>query len=108
MSEFNEWKLQKERKSKARFLQNSSKIYGSVKHLYYYCNRSGHYNPKGHGNRSLQSQGTCRSDNTYCTYQTMEDTLSTTLVVEYCSTHTGHEIELSHLPILDDVRLLIA
>ena len=38
----------------------------------------------------------------------MEDTLSTTLVVEYCSTHTGYEIQLSHLPILNDVRLLIA
>ena len=38
----------------------------------------------------------------------MEDTLSKTLLVEYCSTHTGHEIQLTHLPILDDVRLLIA
>ena len=28
--------------------------------------------------------------------------------MEYCSTHTGHEIQLSHLPILNDVRLLIA
>ena len=37
----------------------------------------------------------------------MEDTLSKTLVVEYCSTHIGHEIQLSHLPILNNVRLLI-
>ena len=38
----------------------------------------------------------------------MEGTLSKTIVVEYCSTHTGHEIQLSHLPILDVVKLLIA
>ena len=38
----------------------------------------------------------------------MEDTLSKMLVVEYCSTHTGHDIQLSDLPFLDDVRLLIA
>ena len=28
--------------------------------------------------------------------------------MEYCSTHTEHEIQLTHLPILDDVKLLIA
>ena len=93
----------KRRGNQKLIVQNSSaKIYGSVKHLYYYCNRSGHYKPKGHGKRSLQCQGTCRSGNTCIAHiKTMEDTLSKTLVVEYCSTHTGHEIQLSHLPILE-------
>ena len=47
MSEFNEWKLQEEGKSKAQ--NSSANIYGSVKHLHYYCNQSGHCKSKVHG-----------------------------------------------------------
>ena len=106
MSEFNEWKLKEERKSKAHFVQNSSaKIYGSVKHLYYYCNQSGHYKPKGHGHFSVKENVEVV---TLVLHISKQWKTHLTLVVEYCSTHTGHEIQLSHLPILDDVRLLIA
>ena len=110
INQFKEWKLQEERKSKAHFVRNSSiKEYGSVKYMYYYCNRSGHYKSKGNGERSPQSQGTCRSGNTCIAYmKTMEDTLSKSVVVEYCSTHTGHEIKVKYLPILQDIKLKIA
>ena len=110
INQFKEWKLQEERKSKAHFVRNSSiKEYGSVKYMYYYCNRSGHYKSKGNGERSPQSQGTCKSGNTCIAYmKTMEDTLSKSVVVEYCSTHTGHEIKVKHLPILQDIKLKIA
>ena len=74
--------------------------------MYYYCNRSGHYKSKGNRERSPQ---TCRSGNTCIAYmKTMEDTLSKSVVVEYCSTHTGHEIKVKHLPILQDIKLKIA
>ena len=64
--------------------------------IYYYCNHSGYFSPRGEQCRSLKSQGTSKID-TYCT-------AGIVLVVggngcvgaSVCATHYGHQLSLGH------------
>ena len=46
--------------------RTGSKVLCDVKKIYYYCNRSGYFNPRGQQHRSLKSRGTAKIDS-YCT-----------------------------------------
>ena len=57
MTEFKEWKSQTETATKSHYIRHSSiKMYGQGKHHYYYCNRSGNHELKGHTKRQLKSK----------------------------------------------------
>ena len=108
--EFEEWKHFFEEKRLSSFVQTtgSKKTVDDKKVLYYYCNRSGYFRSKGKGERHSKSQGTSKI-NSYCT-ATIKATVEETGVVfvELCETHYGHEIELGHLRLPENVRLAIA
>ena len=38
----------------------------------------------------------------------LSDKITGSVTVEYCSTHTGHSVDLAHLPISSEVRHSIA
>lgn len=103
------WKTSKELESNTKYVQHCS-IQSSIttRRWYYYCNRSGHYTPKGEGKRHLKMQGTNKIGHNCTAYlKATESTESGEVVVEYCDSHT-HPIQLGHIPIADDSRMFIA
>ena len=110
MAEFEEWKIKEETASKSYFVRNSSsKICGSNKFYYYYCNRSGSYKGKGSGKRQLKIQGSCKTGKTCIAHLKVTENLQTQMIsVQYCSTHSNHHLELCHLPVPKTTKQLIA
>ena len=110
-AEFSQWKSQYEKRSKSSFsLKSSAKTSNSSQELkYYYCNRSGTYDPKGKGKRQIKVQGSSKMG-FYCTsYIKTRLSLETGEVeAEICETHQGHEAELGHLKIAEETRRDIA
>ncbi len=54
-----QWKEQEEHAAHSWFvMHNASKKFNSKEHFYYYCNRTGNYNPRGKNKRAIKSQGT--------------------------------------------------
>ena len=61
---------------------------------------------KGEGKRQLKTQGSCKTGNVCIAHLKVAEDITTGVVnVEYCCTHTGHEAELGHLPVPEDVGL---
>ena len=65
MEDFTNWKEEFEIKSASFVLQCAPKQRNDHVVYYYYCNRSGHYNPRGEGKHSLKLQGSSKLGN-YC------------------------------------------
>lgn len=111
ISDFEEWKNSYEEKERCSFVLTSGakRTFDNNKVCYYYCNRSGYFRSKGKGERHTKSQGSSKL-NTYCTAAMKATTDSKTgvVVVEFCEKHYGHEIELGHLRLPENVRLAIA
>lgn len=76
---------------------------------YYYCNRSGYFNPRGHNVRSLKSQGTSKL-NAYCTAAIVvtQNEQNLHMQASICTTHYGHEISMGHIRIPKADRHTIA
>ncbi len=56
--EFSIWKEEEERTSHSWFVMHTApKLILNYQHYYFYCNRSGSYNPRGSGKRGLKGQG---------------------------------------------------
>ena len=109
--EFIKWKQNEEVKSNSFCIHHSaSRIYGQTKYQYLHCNRTGKVRLRGKGVRQIKMKGSCKTGVSSCVanMRVMADTNTHAVVVEYCSTHTGHEINICHLPIPSDVRLSIA
>ena len=104
------WKANEEVESKSYYVKKSgSRIRGTATCRYFFCNRSGFYNPKGVGERSLKSQGSSKAQ-TICPANMIvkEEITSGVVHVIYYSTHYGHEKDIAHLKIPHTVRLNIA
>ena len=58
MLDFDQWKSEFEQETHASFIRATGKKAVSGKIItYYYCNRSGYFNPTGQNVRALKSQG---------------------------------------------------
>ena len=76
--------------------------------IYYYCNRSGYFNPRGEQCRSLKSQGTAKIG-TYCTAGIVLVLASNGSVkASICTTHYGHQLSLGHIRLSKEYRYSIA
>ena len=109
-SEFDSWKVKEENQTKSYYVRDSSaKTYGSLKHYYFHCNRSGNYESKGHTKRQLKLQGSCKTASTCIAHmKVVQNTSTDEVTVEYCSSHNSHDLNLCHLPVPQDIRLMIA
>ena len=76
---------------------------------YYYCNRSGYFNPRVHNVRSLKSQGTSKH-NGYCTAAIVvtQNQQNIHMQASICTTHYGHAISMGHIRIPKADRHTIA
>ncbi len=110
MKEFQSWKLEEETKCKSFYVQRSStQMQGANKHWYFYCNRSGTVRIKNELKRQVKSQGSCKTGKCCIAHmKVVEDTITGTIKVHYCSTHNTHSIEIAHLPIPPSVKSKIA
>ena len=95
--EFEEWKHQHERETNSSYIKTTGeKGEVDVTKMYYYCNRSGYFNPRGQQKRHLKSQGSSKL-NAYCTAGMVLTQTQHGIQVDICSTHYGHSIRLGHL-----------
>ena len=108
-SEFDAWKAKEEKQTNSYYVRDSSaKVHGLLKH-YFYCNRSGNYESKGHTKRQLKLQGSCKTASTCIAHiKVVQNTSTDEVAVEYCSIHNSHDTNLCHLPVPQDIKLLIA
>ena len=107
--EFVSWKKEEEKKRHANYvLMCAPQTYQTHKHHYYYCNRSGKYNPKGENQCNLKVQGSCKTGKNCLAHIKTATSIETGLVqVQYCD-HHNHKVSLGHLKLLDDIKGKIA
>ena len=66
------------------------------------------FTSKGHGKRQIKLQNSNKTGTTCVAHiKAMENTLTNKIQIEYCSTHNTHELQLSHLPLADDLKSYI-
>ena len=107
-TDFEQWKTQYEHETNSSFVKSTgSKVLCDVKKVYYYCNRSGYFNPRGQQHRSLKSQGTAKIDS-YCTAGMVVTIEDRSIEVSICTTHYGHQISLGHIRLSKEYRYSIA
>jgi len=107
MEDFTNWKEDFEIKSASSFvLQCAPKQRNDYVAYYYYCNRSGHYNPRGKGERSLKLQGSSKLG-TYCSAYIRLRKYESFIEAEICDYHT-HETKLAHIRLPESIRCMIA
>ena len=108
--EFMRWKADEEVRTQSFYVQHcGSCVRGTVTWWYFYCNRSGHYQPKGSARRMLKSQGSSKIGNICTAHMKVQQVNATGYVtVHYCSSHHSHEKEIAHLRIPENVRLSVA
>ena len=106
---FHQWKNDEEVRTNSSYtLQSGSRVRQQTRFWYYYCNRSGEYEPKGEDIQSLKLQGTNKLG-VYCTaHMTVWQTSTGVIDVTYCSTHFNHCNELAHVNLPEPVRMKVA
>ena len=108
--DFEQWKAHFERETNSSFVKTTGVKGGCEKSItYYYCNRSGYFNPAGHNMRALKSQGTAKL-NAYCTAAIVltNSNQDPYLQANICSTHHGHSVSVGHLRLQPQDRYNIA
>ena len=74
-----------------------------------YCNRSGKVRIQGQAKRQLYVQGSCKTGLSCIAHmKVMQDTITGVIMVEYCSAHNSHSVQLAHLPVPSDIKHKIA
>ena len=109
-SSFLEWKKEEELRTLSKYVKRCSPQQSGLGTThYFYCNRSGTYNPRGNGQRLLKSQGTSKIDS-FCTahIKVKQSVSEEQIDVTFCSLHHNHKLEIAHLPLPSDVKLSIA
>nr|XP_023028933.1 uncharacterized protein LOC111517119 isoform X1 [Leptinotarsa decemlineata] len=107
--EFLLWKTEEEKTAKSLFIKNraSQNSTNSTK-IVYECHRSGNYTAKGKGKRRLKSQGSNKI-NAFCPASiAVTQEANDTVRVEYISTHVGHDTDLAHLLLDNEVKQELA
>lgn len=109
LKEFHDWKLEEEQKCKSFYVQHSSsQTYGTNKHWYLHCNRSGIAKTMDERERQVKSHGSCKTG-TFCVahMKVIQDIIIGKVQVQCCSTHNSHAIEIAHLPDSTNVKAKI-
>ena len=108
-TDFESWKTQYQQDTNTSFVRSTGdKRLCDVTKVYYYCNRSGYFNPRGQQQRSLKNQGTSKIY-TYCTAGiVLSIAIDHTIQASICSTHYGHELSLGHIRLSKEYRYSIA
>ena len=104
------WKANEETRTHSTYVQQCApRLFSTGKHWYYYCNRSGLYRTTTKGIRQTKSQGSSKIEER-CTahIKAIQDLSSGEVLVEYCSTHHNHEVNLGHVRLQHDTRMKIA
>ena len=108
-SDFNSfvpWKNDEESRTISMYVQLCApQMRGDNQPWYYYCHRSGNFQPKGKGKRQLKTQGCCKTGE-YCVahIKTTRNMCSGKVSVEYCPTHHSHDITLGSMCIECDAN----
>ena len=106
---FLSWKEEEEFKCDSLYIQkSSSRLLGTIRTWYFYCNRAGNYVPRGRELRQMKSQGTSKVGG-QCTahIKAKRNEDNGHVDVTYCGTHS-HPIRLSHIRIPNHIRMDIA
>lgn len=109
-ADFKAWKECLEKNTNSWYVQTSGrKTLLDCGKTYYYCNRSGHFNSRGRGQRHLKIQGSSKI-NSYCAaaITVTRENVSGYIEVHFCSTHYGHKIALGHLRLIESDKIAIA
>ena len=76
---------------------------------WFYCNRTGEYESKVNGKRSLKSQGTSKTGCSCPVFITAKtDTSTGEVTAEFCLRHVGHGKDIAHCRISKEMRYSIA
>ena len=83
--------------SKSWFVkQRGDRMTKQYKTSWFYCNRTGEYESKGNGKRSLKSQGTSKTGCSCSAFITAKtDTSTGKVTAEFCLRHVGHGKDIS-------------
>lgn len=102
MPAFLSWKKDMEKKTRSHYVQTcSQKPSKYTKRFYFYCHRSGVYEPHGKGIRKLKSQGSNKIGHScVASIKAVVNKNDGRVEIEYCGTHT-HSVGLGALPILE-------
>ena len=104
------WKEEEERKTHSNYMQQCApRIYRTKQHWYYYCNWSGTFQSKGRGVRHIISQGSCKiGERCIAHIKAIKDMATGEVIVQYCSTHHNHEVNLGHTRMQHSTHMKIA
>ena len=108
--EFSTWKEEEERVSHSWFVMHTApKTIQNYQHYYYYCNRTGTYNPRGSGKRGLKSQGTSKI-NASCSacIKAVRCLKTDSVSITYIPTHYNHDQKLGHLRLSNSTKNSVA
>ena len=108
--EFVKWKEIEEKMGKSWFVkQRGDRRAKYHKTSWFYCNRTGEYESKGKGKRSLKSQGTSKTGCSCPAFITARTDAATGEVkAEFCLTHVGHRKDIAHSRMSKEMRSCIA
>lgn len=109
MEEFTTWKADFETCTSSNFvLHCAPKKRLHYLCYYYYCNRSGSFNSRGKGKRSLKLQGSSKiGSNCIAFIRARQQDSSGEVEAEICDYHL-HEAQLAHLRLPESTRQMIA
>lgn len=106
--EFFKWKEDMERVTLSKFIKNrGTKLVGDTATHYFDCHRSGQFISKSKGKRNLKLTGSNKV-NGKCPAGMKVVVNGGKCRVNFLSTHVGHNLDLSHLPLAEQDRESIA
>ena len=110
MAGFMTWKKEEEATTRSYYVLHNGIVNSpTTQYHYYYCNRSGFYKGKGKGIRNLKCQQSAKIDGTCLSHIVADECIKTGAVTAtYVTTHTGHSMDLCHLPIPVEIKVQIA
>ena len=90
-------------------MHTAPKTIQNYQHYYYYCNRTGTYNPRGSGKRGLKSQGTSKI-NASCSacIKAVRCLKTDSVSITYIPTHYNHDQKLGHLRLSNSTKNSVA
>ncbi|RUS73299.1 hypothetical protein EGW08_018948 [Elysia chlorotica] len=108
-AEFQAWKSNVEKETYSKYKNQSHMKTKSAVLTYYFCHRSGKPNTVNTRTRKPKRQGTCKTGVKCTAYMIAKtDLKDKTVNVEYCINHIGHDFDLAHLQISEEVRKSVA
>lgn len=101
---FQEWKCAIEKENHCKYIAACGRKQNSERYI---CHRSGEFKSKSKGLRSLKKQGS-KKIGSYCPSKIIVRKYGDMCDVTFVKTHIGHENELCHVTLSNDMRAKIA